>query len=146
MHSSFLTFLELSNFSPNMDHGPFISYPNTFMESRKIINSFQEILFFIYLKVRNFPNFVFGEKTGTEQRWRSVNNFLKILDMKPISTRQHGTLVVWDQYLPENMKWTFGNMGLVCSKKILTVKVGTGKNEWMNELKSILERVENNWC
>ena len=24
-------------------------------------------------------------------------------------------LVIWDQYLPESMKWNFGNMGLVSS-------------------------------
>ena len=38
--------------------------------------------------------------------------------MGPISTRKmNGILVVWDQYLPENMKWHFGNLGLISSNK-----------------------------
>ena len=27
----------------------------------------------------------------------------------------NGILVVWDQYLPENMKWSFGNLGSIKS-------------------------------
>ena len=29
----------------------------------------------------------------------------------------NGTFVIWDRSLPENMKWIFGNMGLVSSNK-----------------------------
>ena len=41
----------------------------------------------------------------------------------------NGILVVWYQYLPGNTKWNFGNMRLLSSNKILTVNVGTGRNE-----------------
>ena len=58
------------------------------------------------------------------------NKILKILDMRSTSTRKHeSNLVGWYQYLPENMKWNFGNMELLSSNKILTVNVGTGRNE-----------------
>ena len=41
----------------------------------------------------------------------------------------NGILVVWYQYPPENMKLSVGNMKLLSSSKTLTVNVGTGRNE-----------------
>ena len=42
-----------------------------------------------------------------------------MLNMKSIFIKKHETdlLLIWDQYLSENMKWEFGNMGAMSIEK-----------------------------
>ena len=108
------------------------------------ISTIFKILFLYISKCRISFLLKVLEKTDTEQWWRSVCCFGKswIWDQYLPET-MNGVLVVWYQYLSENMKWDVGNMGLVSSNKILTVNVGTGKSIIM-KIMFLVGR--NNWC
>ena len=74
-------------------------------------------LILINLKVLDIQHFDFFRKDG---RWKSRSPNITI------SWKSW----IWDQYIPANMKWHFGNMGSVCSKTI---------NEfWIDELWNFL--------
>ena len=61
---------------------------------------------------------LFGEKSWKSWTWDQY-----------LPENMNGIFVVWYQYLPESMKCNFGKMEFFSSNKILTVNVGTGKNE-----------------
>ena len=84
----------------------YLSRPqDTSNNSRKIKNHFQNTFFWEHFK--NWHPCVFAV-SGKDRR-RTIPTIRRIISWKSW---------IWDQYLPEHMKWNFGNMGSISSEKI----------------------------
>ena len=92
---------------------------NILKSTRRITKHLYKLLFYISQNSGSPNSCQLWKRRGPKHPEDPFNKILKILDMRSTSTRKHeSNLVGWYQYLPENMKWNFGNMELLSSKNI----------------------------
>ena len=87
-----------------------VNIPSRFRNPRKTWRIKKNIIMYINLEMLKLIVKTFG-KGGLRQmmKIRFINSW---------------KAWIWDRYLPESMKWNFGIMRLVSSKKVPTAKVG----------------------
>ena len=97
---------------------------------RKHAQTFQKNIFWAISKCRK-RKIRIVEKTRAENSWGSVLSL-------------SGQSWIWDQYLPENMRWAFGNMGSIFAEKTLN-EFGKFRNVESLKLWNFAF-FENIWC